>query len=106
MEGGFCSSSNSIFSFSRSRFRFGRFVFSFLILLSLSDDEFWELLRSNADAEGLQAMKRLEEEGLPEEDGLGLPRAAKVRTLDPDVWLRSTHEALPLSVVRAEWVRK
>ncbi|KAH8697004.1 hypothetical protein BGW36DRAFT_377743 [Talaromyces proteolyticus] len=72
-------------------------------LWSLSDQDFWELLRSAADPNGLETMKRLESEGLPKEDGLRLPQGAKVRTLDPDVWLRTTEEPLPLSTVRPEW---
>jgi HD superfamily phosphohydrolase len=72
-------------------------------LWSLSDEEFWELLRSAADPNGLEAMKRLESEGLPKEDDLGLPQGAKVRTLDPDILLSTMQESLPLSIVRPEW---
>jgi HD superfamily phosphohydrolase len=75
-------------------------------LWSLSDREFWELLRSAADPSGLETMKRLESEGLPKEDGLRLPQGAKVRTLDPDIWLQSTEKPLPLSIVRPEWAQE
>ncbi|QKX56915.1 uncharacterized protein TRUGW13939_04023 [Talaromyces rugulosus] len=72
-------------------------------LWSLSDQEFWELLRSAADANGLETMNRLQSEGLPKEDGLSLPQGTKVRTLDPDVLLGTTQEPLPLSIVLPEW---
>lgn len=73
------------------------------VLWTLSDQEFWQLLRSAADPNELDAMKRLESEGLPTEDSLHLPQGAKIRTLDPDVWLNNTEEPLPLSVVHPKW---
>lgn len=73
------------------------------VLWSVSDQEFWELLRSAANPNELETMKRLESESLPKEDDLQLPRGAKIRTIDPDVWVRGTEEPLPLSVVNPEW---
>lgn len=65
------------------------------------DRAFWEDMRQKTDEEGKEAMRRLEEERLPDEEGLGLPRAAKVRTIDPDIIVG---EALkPLSEVKGEW---
>jgi HD superfamily phosphohydrolase len=73
------------------------------VLWKLSDQKFWELLHNAADPNELDTMKHLESEGIPTEDSLHLPQGAKIRTLDPDVWLRSTVEPLPLSMVRSEW---
>lgn len=65
------------------------------------DREFWEAMRKTADEEGKEVMRRLEEERLPDEEGLGLPRAAKVRTIDPDIVVG---EGLaPLSGVKVDW---
>ncbi|KAI7969017.1 hypothetical protein EIK77_008208 [Talaromyces pinophilus] len=72
------------------------------VLWAVSDQEFWELLRTAAEGNELETMKRLESEGLPKEDTLHLPQGAKIRTIDPDVCSR-TEEPLPLSVVSPEW---
>ncbi|KAH6679462.1 HD domain-containing protein [Halenospora varia] len=69
----------------------------------LSDEEFWERLRGVAEAEELAAMQRLETEGLPTEENLRLPQGAKVRTIDPDVYIHGTEKPLPLSTVAPEW---
>ncbi|KAI0123657.1 hypothetical protein BJ170DRAFT_90705 [Xylariales sp. AK1849] len=68
-------------------------------LWTLSDEAFWAKMRQAADLEGQEAMDRLESEGLPSENGLPLPRSAKVRTLDPDVCSVSSEQASPLSVL-------
>ncbi|EED21025.1 conserved hypothetical protein [Talaromyces stipitatus ATCC 10500] len=75
-------------------------------LWTLSDQEFWELLRKTADPARLEALNRLESEGAPKKDGLSLPQKAKIRTLDPDMWLSTSKEPLPLSVVRPGWARE
>lgn len=73
-------------------------------LWKLSDQEFWELLRSVADEEGRRVMERLEQEGLPNEDDLTLPLGAKVRTIDPDVYAgEHAKEPVPLSVLLPSW---
>ncbi|KAJ5549168.1 hypothetical protein N7513_006402 [Penicillium frequentans] len=72
-------------------------------LWSLSDEDFWALLRRNATPEILAEMDRLETEGLPDEKNLRLPAAAKIRTIDPDVCQGMEKEPLPLSVVLPEW---
>ncbi|KAL4935411.1 hypothetical protein BDV06DRAFT_207072 [Aspergillus oleicola] len=73
------------------------------VLWQVSDADFWALLREAANAEQLSAIKRLEEEGLPEVDGLQLPLGAKIRTLDPDVWQGGEEQPAPLSVVLPTW---
>ncbi|KAL4947111.1 hypothetical protein BDW69DRAFT_179012 [Aspergillus filifer] len=73
------------------------------VLWQISDAEFWSLLRQVANPEQLRAIKRLEEEGIPEDKGLGLPHGAKIRTLDPDVWLLGETQPAPLSVVLPSW---
>ncbi|KAJ5769270.1 hypothetical protein N7520_003829 [Penicillium odoratum] len=72
-------------------------------LWSMSDDEFWSLLRQGATPEILCEMDKLETEGLPNEENLLLPAAAKIRTIDPDVCQRLEQEPLPLSVLLPEW---
>lgn len=65
------------------------------------DAEFWQTLGRKTDEAGRAVMRRLEEENLPDEEGLGLPRAAKTRTIDPDIVVG---EALaPLSEVDGAW---
>lgn len=65
------------------------------------DREFWELIRGRVDEEGKEVMRKLEEEKLPDETGLGLPVAAKVRTIDPDILVGGELKAL--SEVRGDW---
>lgn len=72
-------------------------------LWQVSDAELWELLRQGANPEQRRAIQRLEDEGLPENNGLQLPKVAKIRTLDPDVWQEGEEEPMPLSVVWPEW---
>lgn len=68
-------------------------------LWSLSDQEFWLKMREVASPGEREAMDRLEKDGLPNEQGLSLPRRTKVRTIDPDVCLPSSDTASPLSVM-------
>ncbi|EER25392.1 conserved hypothetical protein [Coccidioides posadasii C735 delta SOWgp] len=72
-------------------------------LWNLSDKDFWELLRGIANPDELEMMKRLESEGIPKKADSGLPRGAKIRTLDPDIYLPDTKRIFPLSTVRPEW---
>ncbi|BCS25496.1 uncharacterized protein APUU_50207S [Aspergillus puulaauensis] len=73
-------------------------------LWKCSDQEFWELLRSVAGEEGAKVMECLEQEGLPDEDGLTLPQRAKVRTIDPDVYVGDhAVEPVPLSGLLPLW---
>ncbi|KAI5928323.1 hypothetical protein F4810DRAFT_189833 [Camillea tinctor] len=72
-------------------------------LWSLSDEEFWEKMRRVLDANGQEAMKRLESEGFPQDKNLPLPRGAKVRTIDPDVYVESSNKAAPLSELYPEY---
>ncbi|EAS34202.3 phosphoribosyl-aminoimidazole-succinocarboxamide synthase [Coccidioides immitis RS] len=72
-------------------------------LWNLSDKDFWELLRGIANPDELEMMKRLESEGIPKKADSGLPRGAKIRTLDPDIYLPDTKQIFPLSTVRPEW---
>ncbi|RAO66520.1 uncharacterized protein BHQ10_002532 [Talaromyces amestolkiae] len=73
------------------------------VLWTVSDQEFWELLRNSADSNELEILKQLESEDLPEEDTLQLPRGAKIRTIDPGIWIRGTEQPSPLSVVSPQW---
>lgn len=73
------------------------------VLWKLSDRKFWALMRSVADPEGLDTMEQLEKEGLPKRNGLRLLQGAKVRTIDPDIWLKETGEVCPLSALNPEW---
>ncbi|PLB39296.1 phosphoribosylaminoimidazolesuccinocarboxamide synthase [Aspergillus candidus] len=70
------------------------------------DDEFWALLRSASDANGIKELERLETEGAPKAKGLGLPPGAKVRTIDPDVYVSGEDKPCPLSVVDDVWARE
>lgn len=73
------------------------------LLWQVSDAEFWTLLRQAANPEQLRAIERLEEEGIPEDNGLRLPHCAKIRTLDPDIWQEGEKEPAPLSKVLPTW---
>ncbi|TGJ83234.1 hypothetical protein E0Z10_g5538 [Xylaria hypoxylon] len=73
------------------------------MLWQLSDAEFWTLLRQAANPEQLRAIERLENEGIPEDNGLRLPQCAKIRTLDPDVWQGGEKQPAPLSIVLPMW---
>lgn len=75
-------------------------------LWTLSDEAFWARMREAADREGQAAMDRLESEGLPDEKGLPLPRGAKVRTIDPDVAVPPSEQAVPLSVLLPDYARE
>ncbi|KAJ5489415.1 hypothetical protein N7539_004305 [Penicillium diatomitis] len=74
-------------------------------LWTLSDVEFWSLLRRQATPQLLSELDRLENEGLPDENELRLPQQTKIRTLDPDICLADskTKEPVPLSVMLPEW---
>ncbi|CAI7583160.1 unnamed protein product [Penicillium viridicatum] len=72
------------------------------VLWQVSDAEFWTLLRQAASPKQLRAIERLEEEGIPEENGLRLPHCAKIRTLDPDIW-QGERQPAPLSMVLPTW---
>ncbi|RAL10536.1 uncharacterized protein BO97DRAFT_406794 [Aspergillus homomorphus CBS 101889] len=71
-------------------------------LWKLSDQEFWGLLLRLADSDGVAMLKRFEAEGLMEEKGLLLPKNAKIRTVDPDVW-ENEYVPSPLSKLNPEW---
>lgn len=73
------------------------------MLWQVSDAEFWTLLRQAANPEQLRAIERLENEGIPEDNGLRLPQCAKIRTLDPDVWQGGEKQPAPLSKVLPMW---
>ncbi|KAI0191313.1 hypothetical protein F4808DRAFT_443991 [Astrocystis sublimbata] len=73
------------------------------MLWQVSDAQFWTLLRQAANPEQLRAIDRLEDEGLPDDNGLRLPRGAKIRTLDPEVWQGAGKQLMPLSVVLPMW---
>ncbi|KAI1097558.1 hypothetical protein F4804DRAFT_327276 [Jackrogersella minutella] len=72
-------------------------------LWKLSDDDFWAAMRKVLDSEARGAMDRLESEGLPSDGNLPLPRGAKVRTIDPDVYDPSTGKAVPLSALYPQY---
>jgi hypothetical protein len=71
-------------------------------LWKLCDAEFWATLRARASPEELEELDHLER-GPPDENGLPLPRGAKIRTIDPDVVLPGSELAQPLSQVCPEW---
>lgn len=73
------------------------------MLWQMSDIEFWGLLRQTANPEQLCVIKKLEDEGIPDEEGLRRPKGTKVRTLDPDVWQVGENEPAPLSMVLPIW---
>jgi len=73
------------------------------VLWQMSDADFWILLRQAANPEQLRAIQRLEDEGIPEDDGLRRPQGTKVRTLDPDVWQVGATQPAPLSAVLPLW---
>ncbi|RAL06400.1 metal dependent phosphohydrolase [Aspergillus ibericus CBS 121593] len=72
------------------------------MLWAMSDEEFWELLKDVADPEGAETLEKFETEGLVEAHGLRLHKKAKVRTIDPDIFVYQT-EAVALSVVDPNW---
>ncbi|GAQ44720.1 hypothetical protein AtubIFM55763_008591 [Aspergillus tubingensis] len=72
------------------------------VLWSTTDDQFWQLLKDIADPEESEMLERFETEGLVEDNGLRLHKNAKVRTIDPDVYVSGT-EAVALSVVDPDW---
>ncbi|KAI2615684.1 hypothetical protein GGR54DRAFT_612347 [Hypoxylon sp. NC1633] len=71
-------------------------------LWKLSDEEFWAKMRMALDTNGQDAMRRLESEGLPD-DNLPLSRDTKIRTIDPDVCTASRKEVVPLSNLYPEY---
>ncbi|KAJ0424959.1 hypothetical protein BJY00DRAFT_226678 [Aspergillus carlsbadensis] len=73
-------------------------------LWTLSDKEFWDLMRSVASEEDRAVLDGLEEGGIPDEEGLPFPAGAKIRTIDPDVYVSdSDAEIVPLSRVLPVW---
>jgi HD superfamily phosphohydrolase len=72
-------------------------------LWTLSDADFWALMRRQATPEILSELDRLETEGLPDENKLRLPRETRIRSLDPDICQDTEDKPLPLSVVLPEW---
>ncbi|KAE8159180.1 hypothetical protein BDV40DRAFT_273820 [Aspergillus tamarii] len=75
------------------------------VLWSLSDREFWELLKSKVDTKGLETMEHIEA-GPHAEDSHRLPRGTKIRTIDPDMLLPGAEQPSPLSSVRPEWAKE
>jgi HD superfamily phosphohydrolase len=73
------------------------------MLWQMSDAEFWDLLRQAANPDQLRAIKKLEDEGIPDGKGLRRPKGTKVRTLDPDIWQRGDKRPAPLSTVLPMW---
>ncbi|KAI1086027.1 hypothetical protein F5B19DRAFT_201394 [Rostrohypoxylon terebratum] len=75
-------------------------------LWKLSDEEFWAEMRKVVDSKGQEAMDRLESEDLPNGEDLPLPRGAKVRTIDPDVYEVLSGKVIPLSTLRPEYANE
>ncbi|PSN64971.1 hypothetical protein BS50DRAFT_555260 [Corynespora cassiicola Philippines] len=73
------------------------------MLWQMSDAEFWTVLRQAANPEQLRAIKRLEDEGIPEDEGIRRPKGTKIRTIDPDVWQEGEKQPAPLSTVFPMW---
>ncbi|KAL2802850.1 hypothetical protein BJX63DRAFT_97861 [Aspergillus granulosus] len=71
-------------------------------LWALSDQEFWDRMKSVASDEDRGVLDRLEREGIPDEEGLPLPPGTKIRTIDPDISV-SDGEVRPLSRVLTAW---
>ncbi|KAH7311390.1 hypothetical protein B0I35DRAFT_438005 [Stachybotrys elegans] len=76
------------------------------ILWTVSDREFWQILHDAADAQGRELIKEVESKKLPPEDGLGLPVAAKVRTLDPHVYDTVQRRPVPLTEINNDWAEE
>ncbi|KAI1386028.1 uncharacterized protein F4822DRAFT_360676 [Hypoxylon trugodes] len=81
-------------------------------LWRLSDDEFWAKMRQVLGQDEQKAMIKLESESLPDDQHLPLPRGAKIRTIDPEVYDCSSETAVPLSTLdkrygteREEYIR-
>ncbi|KAI1506607.1 hypothetical protein F5X99DRAFT_364933 [Biscogniauxia marginata] len=72
-------------------------------LWRLSDEEFWAKMRKVLDASEQEEMERLESEGFPDAKDLTLPHGAKVRTIDPDVYVESSDKVAPLSAIYPEY---
>jgi HD superfamily phosphohydrolase len=77
-------------------------------LWTLSDRDFWDLMRHVASDEDRGVLDGLEKGGIPDEDGLPFPAGAKVRTIDPDVLVSDSNpdsdaEIVPLSRVLSVW---
>ncbi|KAF7591835.1 hypothetical protein BBP40_001032 [Aspergillus hancockii] len=75
------------------------------VLWSLSDREFWELLKNTVGPEGLAIIEQIEA-GPYAKDVLSLPRGTKIRTIDPDVLLPDAEQPSPLSILKPEWARE
>ncbi|KAL3446919.1 hypothetical protein BJX65DRAFT_278285 [Aspergillus insuetus] len=75
-------------------------------LWTLSDQEFWDLMRSVASDEDCGVLDGLEREGIPDEEGLPFPAGVKIRTIDPDILVSgsvSDSEVVPLSKLLPAW---
>lgn len=73
------------------------------MLWQMSDAEFWAVLREAANPDQLRAIKRLEDEGIPNDQSLQRPKGTKIRTLDPDVWQQGETHPAPLSIILPMW---
>ncbi|OTB03259.1 hypothetical protein M426DRAFT_12843 [Hypoxylon sp. CI-4A] len=72
-------------------------------LWRLSDDEFWAKMREVLDDDARRKMHELESEPFPDAENLPLPRGAKIRTIDPDIYVETGNEVVPLSVLYPEY---
>ncbi|KAL2840655.1 hypothetical protein BJY01DRAFT_218186 [Aspergillus pseudoustus] len=77
-------------------------------LWRLSDREFWDAMKGVASEGDRAVLERLEREGIPDEEGLALPVGAKIRTIDPDVYVSDPDGdgdagVKPLSSVLTVW---
>jgi HD superfamily phosphohydrolase len=75
-------------------------------LWTLSDRQFWDLMRSVASEEDRGVLDGLEREGIPDEEGLPFGAGAKIRTIDPDILVSNSDsdaEIMPLSRVLPVW---
>ncbi|KAE8151917.1 phosphoribosylamidoimidazole-succinocarboxamidesynthase [Aspergillus avenaceus] len=79
-----------------------REVFKEEVLWTLSDRDFWELLKCKVDSDGLRVIEAIES-GPSKESETDLPRGSKIRTIDPDIVLPGATEPSALSVLKTEW---
>ncbi|KAH8900281.1 hypothetical protein GQ53DRAFT_214527 [Thozetella sp. PMI_491] len=75
-------------------------------LWELSDGEFWDAMRGVTDASGREEMAKLEKESFLDDGWSSLPMGAKVRTIDPDVWLPGAKAPVPLTVLSEEYTKE
>jgi HD superfamily phosphohydrolase len=73
-------------------------------LWTLSDREFWDLMRNVASEEDHGVLEGLEREGIPNNEEMPFVAGTKIRTIDPDVLVsNSDAEIKPLSKVLPGW---